>query len=69
MQRSEEIKMIELSITDVMFICWGGIATGLAGHFYSKEKAHGVFVHALIKNPDLRKEFFDKMDSMREKEA
>lgn len=64
--------MIELSLTDVFFICWGGIATSLACHFYAKERAHGMFVHALIHSKKLRNEFFDKMDSFgeeREKEA
>ena len=58
--------MIELSITDVLFICWGGIATAIAGHFYTKERTHHMFVTTLINNPDMRKKFFDDMDEYKE---
>ena len=54
--------MIELSFTDILFIAWGGIATGLACHFYAKERAHHSFVNALIHKKELRDDFFEKMD-------
>jgi len=54
--------MIELSFTDVLFIVWGGIATGLACHFYAKERGHNMFVRSLIHNKELRDDFFVKMD-------
>jgi len=54
--------MIELSFTDVLFIAWGGIATGLACHFYAKERGHNMFVQALIHKKELREDFFAKMD-------
>jgi hypothetical protein len=61
--------MIELSLTDILFIAWGGIASALACHFYAKERAHNIFVQALIENQTLRGEFFHRVDSMKEKEA
>ena len=62
--------MIELSITDVFFIAWGGIATGLACHYYAKERGHNMFVQTLIHRKELRDEFFAKIDEhIEEKEA
>jgi hypothetical protein len=61
--------MIELTLTDVLFICWGGISSALACHFYAKERAHNIFVQALIENQTLRGEFFHKIDSLKENEA
>jgi hypothetical protein len=54
--------MIEISLIDALFICWSGIASALACHFYAKERFHNKFVCILIEDKELRAEFFTNMD-------
>jgi len=54
--------MIEFSYTELILFVWAVVATGYAYMYREKEHNHGVFVSALIKNKELRDDFFDKMD-------
>lgn len=62
--------MIEFSYTELILFVWAVVATGYAFMYREKEHNHGVFVSALIKNKELREDFFDKMDEeLKEKRA
>lgn len=61
--------MIEISIVDFVLLVWAGLATSLALHFYDKERDHKRFVEALIENKNLRKDFFETMDTKFKEEA
>lgn len=57
--------MIELSFAELMLVCWSGISTAMACHFYAKERSHNKFVCILIEDEELRAEFFSNMDMHR----
>ena len=62
--------MVEFTYTELILFVWAVVATGFAYMYREKEHNHGVFVSALIKNKDLREDFFDKMDEeIKEKRA
>jgi hypothetical protein len=46
--------MIEVSMTEIALMVWAGLATAVAFHYRAKEDMARKFVHALLRDRELR---------------
>ena len=61
--------MIEITLTDIALLVWAGIATAAAFHYRAQHEAARHFVHALLKDKDLRDKVVADWEEFNRREA